>query len=289
MARKSLFDKTRAKEGPGLQAASSSTRNDNGGKPSSTIVFFHPDLGIGGAERLVVDAAVGLQARGHRVVIFTNHCDPGHCFDECRDGTLDVRVRAAGPVPMSIFNRLTILCAILRHIHLLLLISLTGELAALKPRALIVDQLSAGLPLLTWLCPGSPILFYCHFPDMLLARGRESALKRLYRIPFDALEQWSMGSAQAVAVNSEFTRGVVGQTWPGLKQQTAMRVVYPCVDVKERSKKGERVLQGEKVILSINRFEEKKDIGLAVRAFAGIPEEKRKGVRLVIAGLSLLL
>ncbi len=53
-----------------------------------TIVFFHPDLGIGGAERLVVDAAVGLQERGRRVVIFTNHCDPGHCFDECRDGML---------------------------------------------------------------------------------------------------------------------------------------------------------------------------------------------------------
>lgn len=51
-----------------------------------TIVFLHPDLGIGGAERLVVDAAVGLQKRGHRIVIFTSHCDPGHCFDEARDG-----------------------------------------------------------------------------------------------------------------------------------------------------------------------------------------------------------
>lgn len=56
------------------------------GAVASTIVFFHPDLGIGGAERLVVDAAVGLQTRGHKVVIFTNHCDPTHCFDECRDG-----------------------------------------------------------------------------------------------------------------------------------------------------------------------------------------------------------
>lgn len=52
-----------------------------------TVVFFHPDLGIGGAERLVVDAAVGLQERGHRVVIFTSHCDPKHCFEEARDGT----------------------------------------------------------------------------------------------------------------------------------------------------------------------------------------------------------
>jgi hypothetical protein len=53
---------------------------------TKTIVFLHPDLGIGGAERLVVDAAVGLQRRGHKVVIFTSHCDPKHCFDEARDG-----------------------------------------------------------------------------------------------------------------------------------------------------------------------------------------------------------
>ena len=53
-----------------------------------TIVFFHPDLGIGGAERLVIDAAVGLKTLGHKVVIFTSHCDPKHCFDEARDGTV---------------------------------------------------------------------------------------------------------------------------------------------------------------------------------------------------------
>jgi alpha-1,3/alpha-1,6-mannosyltransferase len=49
-------------------------------------VFFHPDLGIGGAERLVIDAAVALQERGHKVTIFTSHCDKQHCFDEARDG-----------------------------------------------------------------------------------------------------------------------------------------------------------------------------------------------------------
>lgn len=50
------------------------------------IVFFHPDLGIGGAERLIVDAAVGLQERGHKVTIFTSHRDKRHCFEEARDG-----------------------------------------------------------------------------------------------------------------------------------------------------------------------------------------------------------
>lgn len=61
------------------------------GKQKS-IVFFHPDLGIGGAERLVIDAAVGLQNRGHKIVIFTSYCDPKHCFDEARDGELTFRL-----------------------------------------------------------------------------------------------------------------------------------------------------------------------------------------------------
>ena len=54
------------------------------------IGFIHPDLGIGGAERLVVDAAVGLQKAGHDVTIYTAHHDPGHSFEEtqhfsCKD------------------------------------------------------------------------------------------------------------------------------------------------------------------------------------------------------------
>ena len=65
------------------------------------IVFFHPDLGIGGAERLVIDAAVGLKDRGHRVTIFTSHCDPAHCFDEARDRKLPFLSRS---VPRSCFR-----------------------------------------------------------------------------------------------------------------------------------------------------------------------------------------
>lgn len=192
---------------------------------------------------------------------------------------------------MSFFSRLTILCAILRHLQMLFTLFMTGELTSLRPRALIVDQLSAGLPFLTYMCPASPILFYCHFPDLLLAQGREaSALKRLYRVPFDKLEEWSMGFATSVAVNSEFTKSVVAKTWPRLSKATNMRVVYPCVDIggkeKELRKNAEKVLDGEKVILSINRFERKKDIDLAIRAFAAVPEKQRKNVRLVIAGTS---
>lgn len=40
----------------------------------------------GGAERLVVDAALGLQELGHSVDLYTSYHDPQHCFDETRDG-----------------------------------------------------------------------------------------------------------------------------------------------------------------------------------------------------------
>jgi hypothetical protein len=67
------------------------------------VTFIHPDLGIGtwraftvrliieifrqgGAERLVVDAALALQNQGHDVAFFTSHHDPKRCFEETRDG-----------------------------------------------------------------------------------------------------------------------------------------------------------------------------------------------------------
>ncbi|KAI1474963.1 glycosyltransferase family 4 protein [Daldinia eschscholtzii] len=265
---------------------------------SKTIVFLHPDLGIGGAERLVVDAAVGLQNRGHKVVIFTSHCDPKHCFDEARDGTLDVRVRGNTIVPPNLLSRFSILCSILRQLHLILQIYLSSELQSLAPDAFFVDQLSAGVPLLQLLSPrrDARVLFYCHFPDLLLAQGRQRWWKRAYRVPFDAWEQWSMSFADAIAVNSKFTKGVVGRTWPGLARRKDLQVVYPCVDTKgkgQNDKNGEEeqdggdhkpLWNGKKFLLSINRFERKKDIALAIRAFAGLDPSARKGVRLVVAG-----
>ncbi|KAK1832780.1 hypothetical protein QBC39DRAFT_304458 [Podospora conica] len=258
-----------------------------------TIVFLHPDLGIGGAERLVVDAAVGLQKRGHKVVIFTSHCDPNHCFDEARDGTLDVRVRGNTLVPPSLLGRFSILCAILRQLHLILHIALfTSELTLLSPTAFFIDQLSAGLPLLRLLLPSIPILFYCHFPDLLLARGRSSPLKRLYRLPFDRLEEASMRSAAAIAVNSSFTKSIVTRTWPALAATHPLRVIYPCIAIPRAPAPAPAPADplpwgnGTKILLSINRFERKKDVGLALRAFAALPAHLRAAGRakLILAG-----
>jgi alpha-1,3/alpha-1,6-mannosyltransferase len=98
-----------------------------------------------------------------------------------------------------------------------------------------------------------------------------------------------MSFADAIAVNSGFTKGIVTEQWPGLAQEKQLEIVHPCVDVSEKKEliTGEEnalTWQDTNIILSINRFEEKKNIGLAIRAFSGLPKHARSGVRLVVAG-----
>ncbi|KAK6349503.1 Alpha-1,3-mannosyltransferase-like protein [Orbilia brochopaga] len=254
------------------------------------IVFVHPDLGIGGAERLVVDAAVGLQNLGHHVTIYTSHCDPAHCFDECRDGTLNVVVRGNTIFPPSILGRFSILCAILRQLHLTFSLLLTDTTVTPTIDYFFVDQLSVCIPLLRYFLPDTRILFYCHFPDKLLA-SRKSIVKSLYRIPFDWVEGFTTGLADGIVVNSKFTAGVFKDAFPRIN--VVPRVVYPCVDVHENEKSQQKLegdkypfLQGSdrKIVLSINRFERKKNVGLAVEAFAQLKEKERKQARLIVAG-----
>lgn len=215
-----------------------------------------------------------------------------------------MRVRGNSFFPSSIFSRFHILLAILRQLHLLLSVYLSGELTSshtalsvsssdpsAPPNAFFVDQLSAALPLLYFLYPRAPILFYCHFPDLLLASNRAAWWRRLWRVPFDALEGWSMRAADRVVVNSRFTRDVVRGVWGNALGD--LGVVYPCVedDEEEREEPGAKGkadarLWGDRaVILSINRYERKKDIGLAIRAFAGLDAATRERALLVIAGM----
>jgi alpha-1,3/alpha-1,6-mannosyltransferase len=204
-------------------------------------------------------------------------------------GTLDVRVRANWLIPASVLSRFSIICAILRQLHLILWTYFTSEVSLLEPNAFVVDQLSAGLPWLAYLYPDNRILFYCHFPDLLLAQGRSAWWKSAYRVPFDFLEEWSMSFADSVAVNSGFTKSVVSKVWPELVKKEDLQIVYPCVDIKEKkTEDGDSAVpawNGKNILLSINRFEKKKDIGLAIKAYAGLGKHGKEGARLVLAGL----
>ncbi|OQD85088.1 hypothetical protein PENANT_c011G07644 [Penicillium antarcticum] len=275
------------------------------GLQRANVTIIHPDLGIGGAERLIIDVALALQNRGHRVTIYTSHRDKAHCFDEARDGTLDVRVRGNTLFPAHVCGRLHILMAALRQLHLT--VSLLGELGVKgdskdaeddRDDIFIVDQLPACVPFLkSFSRPrGSKrqrILFYCHFPDQLLARRDEGGsllrlAKVLYRFPFDWFEGWAMSASDRIVANSKFSRGVVRDVF-GSERLGDVEVVYPCVDMDmghelpEKTKE-DPLWNGKKILLSINRFERKKDMALAIRAYNGLGAEKRKGTRLVIAG-----
>lgn len=106
-------------------------------------------------------------------------------------------------------------------------------------------------------------------------------------MPFDWYERWSTSFADSIVVNSGFTKSVVEQQWPSLAKKKELDVVYPCVDVsppKAAKEENDLEWRDKNIILSINRFEQKKNIGLAIRAFAGLPKRAREGVRLVVAG-----
>jgi len=90
---------------------------------------------------------------------------------------------------------------------------------------------SVVVPLLKRLT-ASKLLFYGHYPDMLLAE-RASPLRRLYRAPLDWLEGASTAVADRVLVNSRFTRDVYVRTFPQLAAagHDAPQVLYPAARI----------------------------------------------------------
>lgn len=199
-----------------------------------------------------------------------------------------MRVRGNALFPPSIAGRFNILLAILRQLALVLSVTLfSGELRELSPDVLFVDQLSACIPLFRLLFPKARVLFYGHFPDRLLAKegsGLTKVVKQLYRVPFDSIESWSTGCADDIVVNSKFTRAVFRNTFAGMRSRD-LKVVYPCVDTGSNKHDAAPTLwPDKKVLLSINRFEGKKNLALAFKAYSRLSDQERSKAKLVIAG-----
>lgn len=297
------------------------------------VAFVHPDLGIGGAERLVVDAAVSLQERGHDVCVVTSHFDPSHAFEPTRNGTLRV-VHAQTQIPRSILHKFHLPMAILQQLSLVVQVVVAthgGGLARTYPalyRALthidpqarpdvfVLDQLPVAIPLLKMLC-GRSVVYYCHFPDKEISaalsrqrgdHGLLAMVRRLYRLPLDVLEEATTKCADMILVNSHFTEAHFRRVFPHIVCRP--QVVYPAVDELEythervqqalveyeRSCKDvdshfrcslvQRLVQADDrpILLSINRFEAKKNIVLALHTVAHLRQMRRDRVRLLCAG-----
>jgi len=239
-------------------------------------VFIHPDLGIGGAERLIVDCSLALQLKGHTTIIVTAHHDRSHCFSETISGECDV-ICVGDWLPRSIMGRCQALCASLRMLYVTIYVMLV-----LQADVIIVDQVSTPLPLLK--AGGFPTIFYCHYPDLLLSTSR-TFLKKIYRAPLDYMEEVTTGAANVVLVNSLFTKGVFRDTFTRLGHLSP-QVLYPSLAMHMFDGKGSRPSDVDDepnitTFLSINRYERKKNIALAIRAFAKV---ERNSARLIVAG-----
>ncbi|XP_031286808.1 alpha-1,3/1,6-mannosyltransferase ALG2 isoform X1 [Pistacia vera] len=242
------------------------------------IAIIHPDLGIGGAERLIVDAAVELVSHGHNVHVFTAHHDRTRCFEETLGGTFPVTVYGDF-LPRHIFYRLHALCAYVRCIFVALCLLLNWS----SFDVIIADQVSVVVPILK-LKGSTKVLFYCHFPDLLLAQ-HSTLLRRIYRKPIDFVEEITTGMADLILVNSKFTSTTFANTFKRLcAREIFPAVLYPAVNVDQFDEPRSNKLN----FLSVNRFERKKNIDLALSAFVMLQnlegDHKIPDVTLTIAG-----
>uniref|UniRef100_A0A8D2JQA7 Alpha-1,3/1,6-mannosyltransferase ALG2 n=1 Tax=Sciurus vulgaris TaxID=55149 RepID=A0A8D2JQA7_SCIVU len=265
-------------------------KQDRGGgsRPGPSVLFLHPDLGVGGAERLVLDAALALQARGCSVKIWTAHYDPGHCFAESRE----LPVRCAGdwlPRSLGWGGRGAAVCAYVRMVFLAFYVLF---LADEEFDVVVCDQVSACIPVFKLARRPKKILFYCHFPDLLLTR-RDSFLKRLYRAPIDWIEEYTTGMADCILVNSQFTAAIFKETFKSLSHRDP-DVLYPSLHVTSFDstvpEKLDDLVPKEKefLFLSINRYERKKNLTLALQALvqlrARLTSQDWERVHLIMAG-----
>jgi len=131
--------------------------------------------------------------------------------------------------------------------------------------------------------------------------GLKAVLKRGYRAVMDGLEEWSMMYADGICVNSKFTQGEVLQAFPKLathvnvnltnssndddhESNTAagLRVLYPAIDLSnfippDDDQKTTAVLHERNApIVSLNRFERKKNIEVLLHAYAILQRQRSK-------------
>uniref|UniRef100_A0A913IBY2 Alpha-1,3/1,6-mannosyltransferase ALG2 n=1 Tax=Strongyloides stercoralis TaxID=6248 RepID=A0A913IBY2_STRER len=246
------------------------------------ITFLHPDLGIGGAERLIVDAAIAYKENGHTVDIVTNHYSEEHCFEE----TKQFKITTINVFPRSVFGRFVALCAYIRMIIAAVWMCIFKR----DSDVFFVDTVSACLPILK-LFTTSRVIFYCHFPDQLLTK-RETFCKKIYRYFLDGIEGYTTGLGDVVCVNSKFTESIVREILTPLKDRD-LEVVYPSLNTKHFDKQEECELEvipknAEHIFVSINRFEFKKNVEIALMALdclkMELTDDELSKVCVIIAG-----
>lgn len=180
-------------------------------------------------------------------------------------------------IPRSFLGSFYLLFAAIRAIYLAIYLLLIG----FRCDVLIADQITFHLPLLNR-CSNNGVLFYCHFPDKFLAPKSGGLLRKgVYRRLLDWAEEKCLGlGAEVIVVNSRFTQMKFREAFGSIK--LVPQVLYPGVEIVKYDEKTKNDLFKYKVLLSLNRFERKKDLHLAIEAYKQLSDYKE--VKLILAG-----
>lgn len=246
-------------------------------------VFVRPRLDVSGADRWAVDAAVALQGRGWHAEVAVNFFNPAWTQPEVTSG--QVGVTAFGGLSARLAGgRMRALYALASQWLLLRRLRRRGP----APDLIVCDVVPHVVTAIRRWFPGSAVLVYCHFPDRLgvAARGPYA----IYRAAIGRLEDRGMMAAHRVLANSSYTAEAVRQTFPFLPAER-LAIVRPGVRLPPVPVRRESPLPpaaARRTLLSVARFDPRKDLPLAVEAFAElrarIGATAFAGWRLVLAG-----
>ena len=223
-----------------------------------------------------------LQSRGCSVRIFVPDPCTNPQFTEVTQGRVPINSVATW-IPRAIGGRVRVPLTLLRTAMAARSLARAGDSLDL----VFCDVVPHVIRLVKRLT-GLPVLYFCHFPDLLLTLpgSRRSMSYQLYRWPLDELEIDGMLSADRVVVNSHFTASVVRQCIPALPEGR-MHVVHPGVPaaaVRRPASRADSNIQ----LLSISRFDPRKNLTLAIESLAAlreiVPPRVFERVRLVLAG-----
>lgn len=191
-----------------------------------------------------------------------------------------------------------IIFATLRAIYL----SLIVVLKRYNFDVIFCDQISVYV-LIIKLFTSSKIVFYCHHPDKVLTTNH-NLINRMYlliynsyRIPFDLFEEFTTKLSDILLTNSEYSKSVIRKSFKCfMSQNDPVMVLYPSLNtsfldkiIKENKQKGIKRDDEYITFFSINRYERKKNIKMAILGFIEVINRMNENnhkhkIKLVIAG-----
>lgn len=249
------------------------TQKPNADRPLA-VDLVHLELGLGGAERLMVDAAAALAQRGHRVRILTTR-HPRASFPETNDGSIPVEVHGDW-LPRHAGGRFIATFSILRSLWLARALASTHA----RPDVILTDLVAHTVPALKRAC-GVPVVYYGHYPDQLLAPPA-TGLRRAYRALVDGAEARGLAAADGFLVNSQFTARAFARLFPTLRTPA---IVNPGVDLARFAHIQARAEPEVTWLLAIQRFDPSKNVELAVETLAVLKALRPdRPVKLALAG-----